>query len=848
MEQEQQQSIKDRIRLFDQSVSFPPENMPNVVRVALTRKDGVFRPRKPISRTEKLEMRKELVREKDQSRRNLLEEIETSPEVPEQAPELSTLAPLPDCQDRSRGLIRRKSSRDGMCSAVGNVPENVYRRQPIKSTRAPPKFTRSTLESDVIQTALEENFVFKDLTRQQLTPFIAAFDRKTFEQGEKITEQGDPADYFYIIERGAVVFEVNGIEVGTAGGGSSFGELALIYSSPRAATVVALERTSVFRVEREIFSSILQSQAEKSEDSKISILRKVIFLKDLTDSDLKKLAMAMTPMFFERGELLIRKGDVGEDFFILEEGEVLVRDISMGSTVYEDVTLGPGEYFGERALAKSEPCEANVSSTKKGMAFKIKFITFNKVLGKMSKLILKAQDTRKLAGVKALSEANLEPSQIASLASMITNRIFKEGKNIFKEGKHIEPALYFVREGKVLLKSSNFEREVSDDGYFGLEKIPLPKNSIYQATCKSVCVIGVLTLANFRQVFDTQFLEGAAQEEVYSCSTTAELPSLKLEALRKYQILGEGNFGQVWLVTESESSSTPYALKIQAKFELIEGGQADTVLREKEIMSQVRHPFISNLVKTHQDTDFLYMLLDYAQGGELFNAIHADDHDGLPEENCQFYACVIAEALAYMHRRFIAFRDLKPENVVIDKSGYPVLIDFGYAKYIPEKSFTLCGTPNYLSPEMITSRGHSCSVDHWALGVITYEALTGLNPFFEEGMDQTTLYKSIVQDHYPYPDEASAIAADFIEKLLIKDPNQRLGSLAGGEDDLFAHEWLERFDLERLRKRELVAPWVPECRDALDTSNFADWSDVGDKTIEKYPPLSLKDQNLFEGF
>jgi serine/threonine protein kinase len=166
------------------------------------------------------------------------------------------------------------------------------------------------------------------------------------------------------------------------------------------------------------------------------------------------------------------------------------------------------------------------------------------------------------------------------------------------------------------------------------------------------------------------------------------------------------------------------------------------------------------------------------------------------------------------------------------------------------KSFSLSVSfrSNYLSPEMITSRGHSCSVDHWALGVITYEALTGLNPFFEEGMDQTTLYKSIVQDHYPYPDEASAIAADFIEKLLIKDPNQRLGSLAGGEDDLFAHEWLERFDLERLRKRELVAPWVPECRDALDTSNFADWSDVGDKTIEKYPPLSLKDQNLFEGF
>lgn len=149
---------------------------------------------------------------------------------------------------------------------------------------------------------------------------------------------------------------------------------------------------------------------------------------------------------------------------------------------------------------------------------------------------------------------------------------------------------------------------------------------------------------------------------------------------------------------------------------------------------------------------------------------------------------------------------------------------------------------------MITSRGHGCAVDHWALGVIVYECLTGSNPFFAEGMDQTTLYRSIVQDDFPDPTDCSYAASDFINQLLVKEPSERLGSTSTGLDGIFEHPWLLHMDLAALRKRTLSPPWIPKVDDPLDARNFDDWSDIVDKKEHVYPLLTEKDQSAFEGF
>ena len=150
---------------------------------------------------------------------------------------------------------------------------------------------------------------------------------------------------------------------------------------------------------------------------------------------------------------------------------------------------------------------------------------------------------------------------------------------------------------------------------------------------------------------------------------------------------------------------------------------------------------------------------------------------------------------------------------------------------------------------MISGRGPDCAVDHWSLGIVVYEMITGgEHPFFMEGLDQATVFKSILRDPMPRPEGASNEAADFVSKLLVKDPSQRLGSLSGGEMDVLEHPWFDGIDLGMLRRRKLPAPWVPPIKGDLDVSCFDDWSDLQDRTTEDYPELEPEQQQLFKDF
>eukprot|EP00522_Entomoneis_paludosa_P005603 CAMPEP_0172451818 /NCGR_PEP_ID=MMETSP1065-20121228/9692_1 /TAXON_ID=265537 /ORGANISM="Amphiprora paludosa, Strain CCMP125" /LENGTH=860 /DNA_ID=CAMNT_0013203789 /DNA_START=39 /DNA_END=2621 /DNA_ORIENTATION=+ len=333
-------------------------------------------------------------------------------------------------------------------------------------------------------------------------------------------------------------------------------------------------------------------------------------------------------------------------------------------------------------------------------------------------------------------------------------------------------------------------------------------------------------------------------------------PTRKFEFhnLVKKVLLGEGQFGQVWLVTDkTENPAHSYALKIQSKYDLVAQNQAQVCVSEQQAMSKMDHANIIKLFASFQDTDFVYMLLEMANGGELFSLIFErpiDEDQFLPEDQARFYAFVIGDAMAYMHEQKYVFRDLKPENVLISNTGYPTIIDFGFAKIVEpsEKTFTLCGTPKYIPPEMILQQGHSYGADHWALGVVIYEMLCGENPFWEDGLDDMELYRGIIQDDYVKPTQGSSHAHDLIRQLLEKDDTRRLGNLAGGERDVTSHPWFTGLDLGQIQSRQALAPWVPPIKDEFDASCFDDWSELEDKTEQTYPPLDEEEEKLFAGF
>lgn len=180
-----------------------------------------------------------------------------------------------------------------------------------------------------------------------------------------------------------------------------------------------------------------------------------------------------------------------------------------------------------------------------------------------------------------------------------------------------------------------------------------------------------------------------------------------------------------------------YALKILRKTQVIKLKQIDHVRHERAVLAEVSgHPFITNLVATFADQDSLYMLLDYVPGGELFSYLRKFRR--FDEPVARLYAAEIVLVLEYLHEQQggIAYRDLKPENLLLDKDGHIKLVDFGFAKRLghkddhPVETYTLCGTPEYLAPEVIQNKGHTTAVDWWALGILIYEFLTGYPPFY----------------------------------------------------------------------------------------------------------------------
>ena len=186
-----------------------------------------------------------------------------------------------------------------------------------------------------------------------------------------------------------------------------------------------------------------------------------------------------------------------------------------------------------------------------------------------------------------------------------------------------------------------------------------------------------------------------------------------------------------------------YALKMQQKHNIVTKKQLENCLNERKLLELCSaHPFICTLHATYQDKDLLYMLLECVKGGELFQLIRTSSHS-MDITSCHFYAACVVDALAYLHSNRIIYRDLKPENLLIDTDGYLKIVDFGFAKRLKRKhvyrTYTICGTPDYMAPEMLMNMGYGVSVDVWAVGVLIFEMICGYAPFSGGGKDDETV-------------------------------------------------------------------------------------------------------------
>lgn len=307
-----------------------------------------------------------------------------------------------------------------------------------------------------------------------------------------------------------------------------------------------------------------------------------------------------------------------------------------------------------------------------------------------------------------------------------------------------------------------------------------------------------------------------------------------LDDFELVRVIGKGSFGKVTLV-KKRTDGKLYAMKVLAKQNIIKRKQVEHTRTERNVLGRLNHPFIVKLHYAFQTEVKLYFVLDYAAGGELF--FHLSRMKKFPDHMSRFYAAEIALALDAMHEHGVVYRDLKPENILLDGEGHIKLADFGLAKEgvvnAAEGAHSLCGTPEYLSPEVLDRQGHGTAVDWWNLGMVLYEMLTGLPPWYTT--DREKLFDRLRNAPLKFPFYVSRPAASLIQALLNRNPLQRLGAKGGGE--VREHVFFANLDWSALYNRKIPPPFNPcKNQDVTETENF-------EKEFTNMAILSIDDGN-----
>jgi CRP-like cAMP-binding protein len=711
-----------------------------------------------------------------------------------------------------------------------------------------PKYPKSKSAVQFIDNALADNFIFSGLNKEERLQLIHAMLADSAPEGTVIIQQGDIGDYFYVVEDGTISFVVDGNHVGSCSRGATFGELALLYDCPRAATCVAQSNCKIWKVDQKTFRHMLANNNASQKKDVLDVLKKITFLTDLDETTLIKIADAVATIKFDAGDRIITKGDIGEVFYIMKEGRVKVSDIGFGDSQYVDQVYGPGDFFGERALLTGEPRAATITAEVASVCLCLSREDFEKCLGPLQDLIDHAVKKRVLMGVPLFANSQFEPYEMDRLTDLVTEVTFQKGEVLAGEGQDAKQNLYLIRKGKITVANNNgMINTLSPGDYFGDKSIQAEdgtEEGKQTVTAEEESTCGVLTRNAIESVIGDISRLGKAVPPIASKLDR----TIQFADLNKKRILGVGSFGKVWLVT-NKPTGKPYALKMLNKWVIIGYHQVEGVIREKNIMASIDHPFVVDLRAVFQDDRHLYMLIELVQGGELFSVLHTDEADGVSNADARFYAACILESLSHLHHRRIAYRDLKPENVLIDATGYCILVDLGFAKIVKDKTYTLCGTPEYLAPEIILSKGHDKGVDYWAFGVLIYEMLVGVSPFYVYGSDQIFLFKRIVQGKYPAASsDINEAAQDLINRLLVGRQSNRFGCLARGCADIRDHEWFAEIDTDELLKKKIPAPWVPDIKDPLDSSHFDSYKHMEGEKPSNKPALTAKQQDLFKDF
>ena len=753
---------------------------------------------------------------------------------------------------------------------------------------------KSKYDIDLINSALNKHFIFTSLPDENRSALIERMRFYSLGPNEIIFEQEQVGNNYFIIVSGSLQVIVNGKPVHVLKERDSFGELALLHDTPRTASIVTLEKSTLWGLDRGTFRSALEALNAQNYSENRSFIETVPLLQVLTNNQKELLVSSFSTLKFRPRERIVIEGDTGDLFYIIKEG--VVSCSKLGNEIRQ---MFAGDFFGEQALLYNSVRTATITSVTEVKCIAIGRERLGKVLGNQLQHIL-YQNTKRIALEKSEILKLLNPTQMIKVINSLVVQIYKKASVVVPAGQVKGSKLWVVLKGKVIdrrgivhgdvfqcigdqditrpLSSDTFEDLISENevtvasisreefltsigGEFSsvsssneasaaLHKVQVFKNLSQD---RFSALVSALTVVDYEpgQLILQQHSEGSSffivisgkvdiirngvnirtitkldyfgersilNHEPRTASVVANGPvscwllsqsdffrilddnirtqlvkrielqddTISLPEISIVRLLGKGMFGNVFLAAKRDQK-TLYALKTVERRKIERFEIQENLVLERKVLMQLDHMFIMRLVKTFKDSKRIYFLTEFVKGMDLFDVLR--ELNLVTDQDSKFYSANLILILEHLHERDIIYRDLKPENVMVDEEGYLKLIDFGTAKIVTSRTYTVVGTPHYMAPEIIIGKGYGVAADYWSLGIILYEFLCGGVPFGENEEDPYAIYEKVMERKLIYPAfvDPRLPAKPFIEQLLNKNPGVRTG---GSIENLKMNPWL----------------------------------------------------------
>lgn len=592
---------------------------------------------------------------------------------------------------------------------------------------------------------LKRHFLFSQLRDYELEDVIDVMQSQDVSEGEVVIQQGEKhGELFYILEEGTCEIFINDESLGHIESGSSFGDLALMYNSPRAATIRAVTYCTLWTLDRVFFRQAMVTSSSNQNVQLSQFLSKIALFASIGVQKLNQLARSLTKQTYDDGQQIIRQGDIGDQFYVIFKGKVKVTKADDSGNEHVLLELGEGEVFGERALIKKEPRKANVVAHGPVECYYLESQDFYSMLGEFVEKFNKMNEFRVIRSAKVF--AKLSDQRLRELIGQFSlHRMFSGQRLVCQLGD-----IYLAIDGQ--FSSSHGERFASD----GMVEIGDLHRGADEVAGALTAVSDEGTLGSFPKKLLLEMLEKSNEDEIRAAVRKSTLSTDKrndglpaeptadaekeivLTAERRrmtasarrislapfqcdslgdvdiLQALGKGTFGNVFLVLHRRTAKH-MALKCLDKKAVVENGQHRYVRREIFALQNFQHPFIADYFGVVLSRNKICFLLEFIPGGELWSYLYDEEghskrkgeYGGIPMADVVLYAGTVVLALEHIHELGYIYRDLKPENLMMHANGYLKLVDFGFAKQVPfinkagtiqYRTFTLCGTPDYMAP------------------------------------------------------------------------------------------------------------------------------------------------------